>query len=190
MAPSPRCRPTLSPTNTSRIWTDRGAPSRSLVANLRRSDSSSRPRAADDLAPGRRIYRRPAWRTQISARCSHARRVAISLCTVTRPTAAHLACFILLSSGRLSAPHRSCAILRKTAIGHIPGQAGREQVRRGFGAVDMLGLCRPQVQFMSPGRSSTERRSWRGCTGRMQFGRRKGPRRPVPTGRDNVRYCR
>ena len=32
--------------------------------------------------------------------CGDARKVAISLCTVTRSTAAHLAPFILLSSGR------------------------------------------------------------------------------------------
>jgi hypothetical protein len=31
--------------------------------------------------------------------------------------------FILLSSGRLSAPRRSCAIVRQTAIGQKPGQA-------------------------------------------------------------------
>ena len=43
--------------------------------------------------------------------------IAISLCTVTRSTAAHLAPFILLSSGRWSAPRRFCAILRQTAIG-------------------------------------------------------------------------
>jgi len=96
--------------------------------------------------------------------------------------------FILLSSGRSSAPRRSCAILRQTAIGQKPGQAEREQVRRGFGAVDMPGLCRPQVQLMSPSRSRAERRSCRGCAGRLQFGRRKEPRRAVPIGRDNVRY--
>ena len=96
---------------------------------------------------------------------------------------------ILLSSGRWSAPRRSCAILRQTAIGQKPGQAEREQVPRGFGAVDTPGLCRPRMQLISLSRSRTERRSCRGCAGRKQFGRRKEPGRPVPIGRDNVRYC-
>jgi hypothetical protein len=81
------------------------------------------------------------------------------------------------------------AILRQTAIGQKPIQAEREQVPRGFGAVDTPGLCRPQMLLMSLSRSRTERRSCRGCAGRLQFGRSKATGRPVPTGRDNVGSC-
>lgn len=97
---------------------------------------------------------------------------------------ARLARFILLSSVgglRLTGPS-----LRQTAIGQKRGQAEREQVPRGFGAIDIPRPCRPQVQLMSLSRSRKERRSCLGCAGRMQFGRRK---EPVPIGRDNVRYC-
>lgn len=55
--------------------------------------------------------------------------------------------------------------------------------------VDIPGLCRPQMQLMFLSRSRTERRSCRGCAGYKQFGCRKEPGRPVPIGRDNVRYC-
>jgi hypothetical protein len=91
-----------------------------------------------------------------------------------RPHQQTLFAFILLSSGGLSAPRRSCAILRQTAIGQKPGQAERQQVPRGFGSVDTPGLCRPQMQLISLSRSRTERRSCRGCAGHRQFGRRKG----------------
>ena len=72
-----------------------------------------------------------------------------------RPPLQTLFAFILLSSGRWSAPRRSCANLRQTAIGQKPRQAEREQVPRGFGAVDIPGLCRPQMQLMSLSRSRT-----------------------------------
>jgi hypothetical protein len=119
--------------------------------------------------PGKRLE--GLWR-------GRARKVAIRLWSHTRPSAAQLAPFMLLSSGRLSAPHRSFAILRQSAIGQKPGQAGREQVPRGSGAVDMPGPCRPPMQLM-PGRSRTERRSCGGCAGRMQFRRRKATVRSV-----------
>src|SRR5258708_12693224 len=48
----------------------------------------------------------------------------------------------------------------------------------------MPGLCRPQVQLMSLSRSRAERRSCRGCAGRLQFGRGKATGRPVPIGRE------
>lgn len=60
--------------------------------------------------------------------------LAPSFWNLSRPTAAPPCAFILLSSGRWSASHRSFAILRQTAIGQKPGQAEREQVPREFGS--------------------------------------------------------
>jgi DNA-binding transcriptional LysR family regulator len=81
-----------------------------------------------------------AMETQISARCGHARKVAISLCTVTRPTAAHLAPFILLSSGRCLVPRQSHEILRQVAIRQNRGSASQEQIACRFRAVDTQAL--------------------------------------------------
>lgn len=60
--------------------------------------------------------------------------LAPSFWNLSRPAAAPPCAFILLSSGRWSASHRSFAILRQTAIGQKPGQAECEQVPRGFGS--------------------------------------------------------
>jgi hypothetical protein len=57
-----------------------------------------------------------------------------------RPTAAHLAPFILPSLGRRSASHRPCAILRQTSIGQKTDQALRQQIPRKFVAVDTPNL--------------------------------------------------
>jgi hypothetical protein len=69
-----------------------------------------------------------------------------------RPTAAHLAPFILPSLGRCSAPRRSCAALRQIAIRQNSDQAPRQRSRGRVVAVDVVRPRWPQVRRVSPGR--------------------------------------
>jgi hypothetical protein len=78
-------------------------------------------------------------RTRILAMCGYARKIAISLCTVTRPTAAHLvllSCYQAVGGLRLAGPAPSFAKLRsgKSQAKH-PGSRLR--------ADSLLSLCRP-----------------------------------------------
>src|SRR6266508_4384029 len=67
-----------------------------------------------------------------------------------RPTAPHLAPFILPSLGRRSGPRRSCAVLRQTANGQKTDQALRQQIPRRFVEVDMSNLWWPHMRYVLP----------------------------------------
>jgi len=95
------------------------------------------------------VWTRGAQSLECSTCCANWHTVMLSctLCQASdlfvlfcRPTAPHLAPFILPSLGWQSASRRPCAILRQTAIGHDSDPASRQQVLCAFIAVDVLNL--------------------------------------------------
>jgi hypothetical protein len=83
-----------------------------------------------------------------------------------RPTAAHLAPFILLSSGRCLAPRQSCEIFRQVAIRQKSGRASQEQIPCWFCAVDMRVL---RSTAHTPEAIAVNIRSCRSFAGDLQF---------------------
>ena len=103
-----------------------------------------------------------------------------------RPPQQTLFAFILLSSGRSSAPRQSCAVLRQIAM--------RQKIGKNIPRADsvLVWCCRSAGSLLmvrAPEAIDAIIRRRRCCAGDLQFGRRKATGGPVSTGRENVRYC-